>query len=152
MSNRWLVAGVIASVALNVFLVGAAAGVVALGVSMADHAVLRPGILLRAAHELPQPDRRAFRMAVAQIWRASAPDLAKSRALRAQAWSAIGDPKPDAAAIKAKLAQGRQIDTSVRGTVEERVVDYALGLPPAERASFARGMQRVLAPPAAARR
>ena len=153
MGNRWLVAGLIASVALNLFLIGAAAGVIALGVSMAHRPVGRPGPLFRATRELPQPDRQAFRMAVAEIWRSVAPDVARSRTLRGQAWSAIADPKPDAAAIKAKLAQSRQIDTGVRATVEDRVVAYAVGLPPADRAIFARGMQQgVASPPPQARR
>jgi len=145
MRSRGLVLGLVASLALNLFLIGAAAGVVALGLRMAQDG--RPGALVRATRELPQPDRRQMRQMLADTWRGARPDIERSRGLRVEAWSAVADPKPDAPAIKAKLAQSRQIDLGVRATVEERLVDYVLGLPPSDRAIFAQGMRRVLTPP-----
>jgi len=148
MDSRWLVAGLIASAALNLFLVGAAAGVIALGQSMAREGPgVRPGALMIATAGLPQPDRRNFRQMLRQTRSEVLADVARSRALRIDAWSAVGDSKPDPAAIKAKLAQSRQIDTSVRARVEERLVDYVESLTPADRAAFAAGMRRVLTPP-----
>jgi uncharacterized membrane protein len=151
MGRSWLVGGMIASVTLNLFLIGAAAGVIALGRSMArENAGVRPGALMIASAGLPQPDRRDFRQMLRQTRAAVIADVGRSRALRVDAWSALGDPKSDPAAIKAKLAQSRQIDTGVRATVEEKLVDYIERLPPADRAAFAAGMRRSLAPPPAA--
>ncbi|HTX51306.1 MAG TPA: periplasmic heavy metal sensor [Caulobacteraceae bacterium] len=148
MGSRWLVGGLIASVALNLFLIGAGAGVIALGSSMArEYAGVRPGALMAATASLPQPDRHDFRLTLHQIRAAVVADVGRSRALRLDAWSALGDPKSDPVAIKAKLAQSRQIDTGIRATVEEKLVDYVLRLPPADRAAFAAGMRRALTPP-----
>ena len=150
MGSRWLVGGLIASVTLNLFLIGAAAGVIALGRSMArENAGARPGALVIATAGLPQPDRRNFRQMLRQTRAGVIADVGRSRSLRMDAWGAFADPKVDPVAIKAKLAQSRQIDTGVRATVEERLVDYVLGLPPADRAAFAAGMRRALTPPPA---
>ena len=151
MRSRWLVIGLVASAALNLFLIGAAAGVIALGLSMARQGALpRPGLLVRATQGLPQLERRALRMQIVDAWRQARPDLEQSRQARAQAWAEVAGPKPDAAAIKAELAQSRQIDTTIRARVEERFVDRALTLPAGDRAALAKGMREALAPPAAA--
>jgi uncharacterized membrane protein len=150
MQPRWLVVGLVASLAVNLFLIGAAAGVIALGLRMAhQNALMRPGALVRATRELPQPDRRQFRMMLADEWRSAIPDLERGRVLRTNAWAALADAKPDGAAIKAGLAQSRQIDVSLWAKVEERVVDYALALPQSDRAIFAQGMRRALTEPGA---
>jgi uncharacterized membrane protein len=151
MGRSWLVGGLIASVTLNLFLIGAAAGVIALGRSMArENAGVRPGALMIATAGLPQPDRRDFRQMLRQLRAGVIIDVGRSRTARIDAWSALGDPKPDPAAIKAKLALSRQIDTGVRATVEEKLVDYVERLPAADRADFAAGMRRALASPPAA--
>jgi uncharacterized membrane protein len=149
MRSRWLTIGLIASLVLNLFLIGAGVGVVALGMRMArQNAAARAGVLVRATRDLPQPDRRNMRQALRQAWLEIKPDTDQSRALRLDAWRAIADPKADAAQIKAKLAQSRQIDIADRAKVEEKMVDYALTLPPADRQIFANGMLRVLTPAA----
>ncbi|MFI4935102.1 MAG: periplasmic heavy metal sensor [Caulobacterales bacterium] len=145
MRGRWLVISLIVSVALNLFLIGAAAGVVALGMQMGrQNAGARPGALVRATRDMPMPDRRNMRLMLRQAWIEERPSAQQSLALRLDAWGAVADPKADPAAIKAKLAQARQLDQTARTSVEERVVDYALSLPPADRAIFAAGMRRVL--------
>ena len=147
MRPRWLVIGLIVSVVLNLFLIGAAAGVVALGSRMAqENAAARPAALYWATQGLPQPDRRQMRQMLVGVRDAVRPDAQRSLALRAAAWSAIADPKPDAAAIEQALAQSRQIDIGVRTQVENKIVAYAVGMPPADRTIFAAGMRRALAP------
>ena|SRR5579864_3262163 len=149
MRPRWLIVGLVASLALNLFLIGAAAGVIALGLRMAHQGPLRAGALVRASRDLPQPERCQLRTALAATWRDLRPDVERSRALRVAAWSALADPKADPAAVKAQLAESRQIDEGVRAKAEERIVDEVHALPPADRATFAQGMRRVLTPPAA---
>lgn len=150
MAPRWLVLGLVASVALNLFLIGAAAGVIALGMRMARETGPRPGQLMIAARGLPPQDRRAFREMLVAERADIAADTGQSRDLRLSAWGALADAKPDVAAIKAKLAQSRQLDIGVRRKVEEKIVDYAAALPQNERVVFADGMRRVLPAPSPA--
>jgi uncharacterized membrane protein len=147
MRPRWLIIGLVASVALNLFLISAAAGVMALGSRLARENAARPGALFWATQSLPQPDRRNMREMLRQVRDEVRPQTEQSRALRLSAWGALTADKPDAATIKQDLAQSRQIDIQVRGKVEEKIADYVAGLPPAERASFAAGMRRALTPP-----
>ena len=150
MASRWLILGLVASVALNLFLIGAAAGVIALGTRMARETGARQGPLVIATRDLPQQDRRRFRQMLVAARAKVAADTEQSRDLRLSAWGAIADAKPDVAAIKAKLAQSRQLDIGVRSKVEEEIVDYAAALPQDDRTVFADGMRRVLPPPVGA--
>jgi uncharacterized membrane protein len=150
MRGRWLAIGLIVSLVLNLFLIGAAAGVVALGMRMArQNAAARAGALVRATGDLPQPERRNMRLMLRQAWIDVKPATEQSRALRLAGWGAIADPNADVGKIKLNLAASRQLDLASRTKVEEKVVDYAIALPPADRKLFAAGMQRVLTPPMA---
>ena len=113
----WLAIGLFVSLALNLFLIGAAAGVIALGLRMAR-----------------------------ENGAAAAPDAQRSRTFRAAAWSALAEPKPDVAAIKSGLEESRRIDIGVRTRVEQRIVDYVAGMSPASRAIFSAGMRKALTP------
>ncbi len=145
MRSRWLVLSLVASLAVNLFLIGAGAGVIALGARMArESGSPRPGAMFIATQGLPQPDRKNMREMLRQARLDTLADTNRSVALRAQAWSALAADKPDPAAIKAQLAASRQIDIVVRTQVEERIVDFALGLSPSSRAIFVDGMRRVL--------
>jgi uncharacterized membrane protein len=145
MRSRWLIFGLVASVVLNLFLIGAAAGVIALGMNMAKDGA-RPGAFMVATQGLPAADRRAMRLMLRQARDATLPDIDRSLAVRAAAWGALADPKPDLVAIKLQLAQSRELDIAVRTRVEEQIADYAAGLSPANRATFAAGMRRALHP------
>ena len=148
MRPRWLVVGLIVSLALNLFLIGAGAGVIALGTRMAGQpATARQlGALFWASDGLPQPARRNMRLMFRDERDAVKADTDRSLALRVAAWGAIADPKPDTAAINQKLAESRQIDIGVRTRVEQRIVDYAAHMSPADRTTFAAGMRQVLNP------
>ena len=147
MRPRWLIVCLVVSVALNLFLVGAGAGIVALGLRLAQtNGGARPAALFWAAESMSQPARREFRQGLIGLRRQIQPDVDHSRAVRSQAWGSLAAAKPDPAAIKQGLAQGRQIDLAVRTKVEEQVVDQIAALPPADRAAYAAGMQRALTP------
>jgi uncharacterized membrane protein len=147
MRPRWLVIGLIVSVVLNLFLIGAAAGVIALGTRMArENTSARPAALYWATQGLPQPDRRQMRQMLVGMRNAARPDAERSLALRVAAWGRIADPKPDAAAIEQTLAQSRQIDIATRTQVEDRIVAYAIGMPAGDRTILAAGMRRALSP------
>jgi len=149
MGSRWLMGGLIASLVLNLFLVGAAVGVIVMGRSMAvANAGARPGALFEATATLPQPDRHDFRGMLRQARQAVMPDVNRSRQLRVEAWTSLGDATADASGIKSRLAQSRQLDAGVRAKLEEKIVDYVMRLPMSDRTAFAAGMRRALAPPA----
>jgi uncharacterized membrane protein len=149
MQSRGLIVGLVASVALNLFLIGAGAGVIALGFRMAgEPGPPRPtGALFWATEGLPQPDRRDMRLMLRDVRDRAQPDTDRSAALRVAAWSALAQPNPDVAAINQKLAESRQTDIAVRARVEQEIVDYALRMPLADRAILAAGMRRLLTPP-----
>jgi uncharacterized membrane protein len=147
MRPRWLIVGLVASVALNLFLVGAGAGVIALGLQIAAKPPsARPGAFFWASQPLPQPDRSAFRQMLSEVRLEMRADSDHSLAVRAGAWGALADPKPDVASIKQQLDQSRQTDIAVRTRAEERIVDYVAGLSPSDRALFAAAMRRILRP------
>jgi len=149
MRPRWLIIGLVASLALNLFLIGAVAGVWALAVGIAkQNPGARPSALFWATQALPQPDRRQMRQMLKGVRDQARPAATQSLALRAAAWGALAGAKPDAAAIEQQLARSRQIDIAVRTEAEDQIVDYAARLPPTDRALFAAGMKRQLTPPA----
>ncbi|HWA63681.1 MAG TPA: periplasmic heavy metal sensor, partial [Caulobacteraceae bacterium] len=76
----------------------------------------------------------AFAAAVARATHDQRPNILAGRDLRDQAWSALGAPTADAARIKEKLAQARTLEFAARGRIEDAVVDFAAGLPQAQRA------------------
>lgn len=147
MRRNWLAIGLVASLALNLFLIGAGVGVLALGARLAKQsAITRPGAMFWATQALPQPDRRAFRQALGGLRSAAKAEAERSLSLRAAAWGAVAGASPDAAAIDAQLAQSRAIDVGLRKGIEEKTVAYAVGMSAADRAIFADGMRRALAP------
>ena len=148
MRPRWLIVGLVVSIALNLFLLGAGAGIVALGLSIArESAGARPGAFFWATGAMSQPARRDTRNMLAALRDQLRPDIQRSQALRVQGWNGLAAAKPDTAAIKAALAQSRQIDIGVRTKVEEGVVDRVAQLSPADRAAYAAGMSREIETP-----
>jgi uncharacterized membrane protein len=146
MRPRWLIVALVVSVALNLFLVGVGAGIVALGLRIASDSGARPGAYFWATQAMSQPARGEVRQGMAAMRDEFRADVDRSRTLRIQGWNGLAAAKPDTAAIKLALAQGRQIDLATRAKVEERVVDRIAALPPADRTAFAAGMRRALAP------
>jgi uncharacterized membrane protein len=148
MRQRWLIIALIGSAALNLFLIGAAAGVIALGVRMAREAgAPRPGPLIVATQGLAQPARWNVRQMLRTMRAQLRAQTEQSRALRIEAWDALAGPAPDVAAIRQKLQQSRQLDIAARTQVEDALLAYMARQPPTDRAIFATGMRRVLTPP-----
>ncbi|HEY1751320.1 MAG TPA: periplasmic heavy metal sensor [Caulobacteraceae bacterium] len=145
MRPRWLVIGLVVSLALNLFLIGAGAGIIALGSRLArENGGERVAALFWATQKLPRTDRRQIRAMLTNTRQQVRADADRSLALRMAAWSALADPRPDTAAIEQQLAQSRQIDVATRAVVEHKVTAYVAAMPPADRAIVAAGMQRAL--------
>lgn len=146
MSRRTLLIVLVVSLAVNLFLVGAVAGGLVVGQKFrGDRPPMGRGgapaqPLWRAGEALPPPQAKAYREAL----RGAGPELRaamrEARAERAQTWKALAAEPFDAAAAKQRLAQIRQREADARGQIEDRIVDYAADLSPADRALLARGL------------
>ena len=139
MPDRTRPVALIASLALNVFLVAAIGAVLFLGAAPGRQSPLP--VLRQAASSLDPDDRARFLAVLRQQGRAAKPDNQRARMLRLEGWAALGDAALDPAAIKAKLAQARNLNVATRGAVEDAVVDFAAALPTPERAAFGKSLR-----------
>jgi uncharacterized membrane protein len=137
MNRSWTGVALVISVIINVFLIGTAVGVLALGARLAhEHRPPGPGgggQLWRASMALPPAQARAFRQAVRAQAEAGRPMAEAGRRARQAAWLTGAAEPFDAAATKAALARARSLDQATRARLEEALVDIAGALPPAER-------------------
>jgi uncharacterized membrane protein len=146
MSRKTLLIALVASLAVNLFLVGAVAGGLVVGQRLRgerppmERGGPAPQPLWRAADGLPQPQAQAYRQAL----RGAGPELRmamrSARSERAEVWKSLAAEPFDPAAAKQRLAQVREREADARGRIEERIVDYAAGLSPQDRAALAKGL------------
>ncbi|MEP6790548.1 MAG: periplasmic heavy metal sensor [Ramlibacter sp.] len=146
--KRWL----IASLVLNLFLVGGIAGAAwrwwaAQPVAAAP--VAQPRGLRFAADELSPEQRQAFRTGLRDARRDAAASIQASRSGRQELTRLISAPEFDRAAAAATLARTREADIATRTRFEASVIDFASTLAPAERLKLADGLARrsTLGPP-----
>ena len=150
MSDRSLKIGLIVSIILNVFLIGGIAGGLAFWrLNPQVHAAAAPAggppqrrALRFAADELAPEQRAAFLQALRQARRASLAQVQEAQAHRRDLAGLIGAVPFDRAAVIGALDGARTADIAVRTRLETAVVDYAVGLSPADRAVFVRGLAR----------
>ncbi len=146
MSRRALVIGLVISVALNLFLVGAIAGAMARrspGPMGAPGHHLRPmGPLWAAADGLSPQQRQAFHAALRGEVVGVGGKLREAHQARRRVWLSLGDEKFDAEAVTAALDEARRLEFAARGDVEHRIIAFAATLSPHERAKLADGLAR----------
>ena len=131
MSDRNRLIALIASLALNVFLIGAVGAVLVLGGGRPKGPL---PVLRHAAEALGPADHARFLALLRAQGRIARPDNQRAHALRLEGWGTLGDPVFDPAGVKAKLAQARQINLTTRGAVDDAVIDFAANLPASQRA------------------
>jgi uncharacterized membrane protein len=132
--------GLVASIILNLFLVGAlVAGYASLRTGTR---MLNAGSLRIAGAELPAAERQDFRRVLRRTRQAMRPTVIASRTAKAEAAGLLRQPKVDQAAVLVALDRARAADMAVRSAVERRAVTFAAGLPPADRAKLAEAMER----------
>ncbi|MGI8840333.1 MAG: periplasmic heavy metal sensor [Caulobacteraceae bacterium] len=141
MNARWTFIALVASIALNLFLLGIAVTVIALGVyRKGEGAPQRPN--LRSAALTLTPDQRTKFVA---LLRAEGDGVEaagrQARSLRASAWGALAAASFDPLVAKADLARARALNQASRGKVEDAVMDFAAGLPSVDRARFGEAMR-----------
>ncbi len=142
MTARWTLIALIASIALNLFLLGTAVTVIALRAHEPYRRLPQRPTLRAAAMSLPPERRRQF----TALLRAEGDGIQgasrQARDLRAAAWQSLATPSFDPLVAKADLARARALNLASRSAVEDGVVDFATALPPADRARFGEAMRR----------
>jgi uncharacterized membrane protein len=139
--KRWLVA----SLLVNVFVVGGVAGgaarwwLIERGVASAEPA---RGGLRHAADDLPSEQRRTFQLAMRNARRAAAEPLQVARESRQEVLRLMRAPQFEAGAVAATLARTRVADMAARERYEATVVDFAATLSADERQKLADGLAR----------
>lgn len=146
MSPRGLAIALFASVALNLFAVGAVVG----GFVIAERLhgmtpVQRPGMgrqqpLWKAADDLPPAHRDAYRGLLRDQAETVALQVREARQARRRAWAGLMVEPFDAAATAKNLADARALEMQARGGVEQKIVEFAATLPADERARLAQGL------------
>jgi uncharacterized membrane protein len=137
-ASRLLLAG---SLALNVFLVGAAAGGAYVWLETGRTvAAPRPGLRL-AASGLSAERREAFRAALRAAREAATGEAAAGRDRRLELRRLLKQAPLDRPAIDAALAAIRAADMAVRARVEAAVIGFAADLNDGERASLVEGLE-----------
>jgi uncharacterized membrane protein len=143
MSERSIRLLLAASLAVNIFVLGAAAGA---GYMWRAQEVRRDAAgeqrgLRFAADGLSPEQRKAFRQALAEARRQSAADVEAARAGREEVARLIEAEPIDPAAINGALATIRQADMALRNRLEQAIVSFAAGLTPADRVRLVDGLR-----------
>lgn len=139
--RRWLGIGLVLSLALNAFFVGAAAtDVIRFDADRGNH---RRGVLryeLRwLAQRLPESAMTKVEAAIDAQQPAAQRHIAHLHVLRAQLGDLLAAAHPDRAAIDAKLAEIRAELVAMLGSAQSATIDALLTLPPATRGKLAGG-------------
>src|ERR1700722_6674710 len=136
MSLRRKDIALIASISLNVFLIGAAITVYALHETAAPATGGQRSSMRTAASSLDEAHKAAFMQLLRAQGQTIQGETRSARAIRDDAWASLAAENFDPAATKRRLAQARALNVLVHSTIEDAVVDFAVGLTPTQRASF----------------
>lgn len=134
----------IASLILNVFLVGIGIGVLVTGARIAPaQAPRRPVPNMWAASEaLPPKERVEFRQMLRDKALEVQPELKSVRLARREAAALISQPNYDPKAVTEALQRAREGEMHARGEIDAAFADYLTRLTPQQRASMAEAMVR----------
>jgi uncharacterized membrane protein len=137
----WIALGF--SLVINVFLIGAAAGVIfSRALAPAAGAVQRQNPLMAAADRLDPTDRDAFRALMQDEVQHEGPTLLDSRMARRQAVALMQAPTFDRAAAGAAMDRARADDLEARQAIENAMLDFAAKLDAHGRTVLSEGVSR----------
>lgn len=130
-----------ASIVLNLFVLGAAAGAY-FWQGMPQPSRQSGQGITAAAEALEPAEQQAFRQALARARRNAQSDSQAARDARDTLARLLNEPELDRKTIDAALEAARNADIKVRERVEAAVVDFAESLDPASRAILIKGLSR----------
>lgn len=142
MSRRTLYILLFVSLAVNLFVIGAAAGAFIFGMRLHGHPSETRGgpAMLAAAAALPDDQREAYRQALRAEAQVVGPKLRQSREARHAAWARLGAEPLDAKGIAGDLDRARALETEARGDVDHAILDFAGRLPAPDRARLGQAL------------
>ena len=146
MSRRTLFILLFVSLALNLFVLGAAAGAFLFGDRL--HPARPPGMrgggppMFAAAAALPPAEAEAYREALSAEALAVRPKLHEAHRMRREAWLKLGADPVDAAGIAAELDKARELQAQAQSEVDRKIVEVAARLPAADRGRFAEAISQ----------
>ncbi|WP_165837083.1 periplasmic heavy metal sensor [Phenylobacterium hankyongense] len=145
MSRRALFIALFASLALNLFVVGALAGAMGLrlhgfGREPRGHAGMQGAGMQGVGAVLSPEHREAWRTEMRAQAATSGAKLRQARMLRRGAWARFATDPFDAPAILADLDRSRALEMDGRAELDRRIVTFAGGLPTDERVRFAEAL------------
>lgn len=151
MSGRGLLFGLLASLALNLFLVGLGVGAWALGPRLMQPTpvvVQGPGRaplpFWASARALSPQYRPAFNAVLRKALMDKAPDIREARAIKRRAFDAMASGDFDAAKVSAELDRARDLEVGARARLERDIVAFSATLPADERANLAEAMRAAM--------
>ena len=138
--KRWVMITMIASLVVNIFLLGIIAGSVWHWTH--DRGMgFRGGWRMRVAESLPEAQGKALRQTIHAAVRNDLPALRAARADRAEAARLFVQPQFDANAINARLDHARASDMALRANLEHSMIQFAAGLPQDQRKKMAEALK-----------
>jgi len=141
MNRLWVKILLGVSLILNVFVIGAVAGVLIIR----QQALARASgddPLMNAADALSSGQRDAYRTMIGPMLQSLRPQLRDARIARRDAMVRFQIQPFDRAAASADFALARADDAAARARLEEALLDFAAKLPSDQRAAFAKGLSR----------
>jgi uncharacterized membrane protein len=142
-TQRTLLIALFASLALNLFVIGVAAGAYVFGDRLHHRRgeFRGPGnLMFAAAAGLPEAEAQGYREALSAQVMAERPKAHEARMARHDAWLRLGADPLDAASINADLDRARALESQARGEIDHRIVDFAAHLPATDRARLAQAL------------
>jgi uncharacterized membrane protein len=143
MNARTLAIALGVSLVVNVFVIGAAGGVIfGRGFAPATAPLQRPNPLMAAADRLNPTDRDVFRALMQDEVQREGPTQLDARTARRQVAALLRAPSFDRAAAGAALDRARADDIEVRKQIENAILDFAAKLDVQGRSVLAEGLGR----------
>ncbi len=134
MSRRSLFILMFVSLALNLFILGAAAGVTILADLFHPKPPQAP--MMAAAALLPEAQRDAYRESLSDAAAAARPKLRQARRLRHDAWTRLGADPLDGPGVLADLDRARTLQSEAQDEIDTKIVELAAQMPAAQRAKL----------------
>jgi len=148
MTNRGLKIGLAASLALNLFLIGAVvAGLVVGQRELRARGFMRHPPLFVAARTLPEADQQRLRDQMRSAADAARPDFRAAREARRQAVALASADNYDAEAVRAALARSNTLEVAGRSKLDARLTELMAGMAPEARKALAPSLGRGLRGP-----
>lgn len=145
--KRGLLIVLIVSLAVNLFVLGGAAGVALMGFPLHRNANGGPPRLAAAGATLAPHQREAWQAAMRQASQTSGAKIVQARRLRREAWRGLNEDKVDAQAVLAALDRSRTLEMQARWEMDRAVVGFAATLPADDRRKLAEALSARRGPP-----